>query len=120
MFGHVVFPSPPPITHRRNICAGRVTTQHLREADPPPHAGFSTPSHPSVLYLHGWNLEVGLLVQAVRHLEGRGAVHLPHAFQSDHVQLELGYQIEACGGGGGCRIMKISTSVLVAWRLISN
>lgn len=71
--------------HRSNICAGHVITQHLR----------TEPTQHPVLYLHGWNLEVGLLVEAVRHLEGRGAVHLPHAFQRDHVQLELGYQIEA-------------------------
>lgn len=50
----------------------------------------------SLLYLHGWNLEVSLPVQAVRHLEGGGTIHFPHAFQGDHVQLELGYQIKAC------------------------
>lgn len=52
----------------------------------------------SLLYLHGWNLEVSLPVQAVRHLEGGGTVHLPHALQGDHVQLELGYQIKTYEG----------------------
>lgn len=49
---------------------------------------------PSLLYLHGWNLEVGLPVEAVGHLEWSGAVHLSHTFHSDHIQLELGDQIK--------------------------
>lgn len=52
----------------------------------------------SLLYLHGWNLEVGLPVEAVRHLVGSGAVHLPDTLQRDHIQLELGYQIKSCEG----------------------
>lgn len=48
----------------------------------------------SLLYLHGWNLEVGFPVQAVGHLEGSGAVHLPHTFQGNHIQLELRDQIK--------------------------
>lgn len=51
-----------------------------------------------LLYLHGWNLEVRLPVQAVRHLKGGGAVHFPHTFQGDHIQLELGYQIKTYKG----------------------
>ncbi len=53
---------------------------------------------PSLLYLHGWNLEVGLPVKAVGHLEGSGAIHLPHTFQRDHIQLELGDQIKTYKG----------------------
>lgn len=49
---------------------------------------------PSLLYLHGWNLEVGLPVETVGHLMGSGTIHLPHTFQSDYIQLELGDQIE--------------------------
>lgn len=54
----------------------------------------ATPARRPLLYLHGWNLKVGLPVEAVGHLEGGGAVHLPHAFQGNHVQLELGDEIE--------------------------
>lgn len=93
-----------------NICAGPVITRHLHEettaASPTPYVCVCECVcvficfllNSSLLYSHGWNLEVGLPVEAVRHLEGRGAVHLPHTFQRDHVQLELGYQIEACKG----------------------
>ena len=49
------------------------------------------------LYLPGRNLEVGLLVEAVGHLEGGGALHLPHPLQRHHVQLELGDEVEAWG-----------------------
>lgn len=56
------------------------------------------PLKASLLYLHGWNLEVGLPVKAIRHLVGSGAVHLPYTLQRDHIQLELGYQIKSCEG----------------------
>lgn len=86
-----------------NICAGPVITQHLYEETTAAsqHACvcfYLFSFKPSLLYLHGWNLEVGLPVEAVRHLERSGAVHLPHTFQWDHIQLELGYQIKAYEG----------------------
>lgn len=51
-----------------------------------------------LLYLPGWNLEVGLLVEPVGHLEGGGALHLPDTFQGDHVQLKLGDQVKPWRG----------------------
>ena len=47
-------------------------------------------------YLHGRNLEVGLPVEAVGDLKGRRTLNLPHSFQRDHIQLELGDQIKTC------------------------
>lgn len=48
----------------------------------------------SLLYSHSWYLEVGLSVEAVRHLEGSGALHLPHTFQRYDIQLELSDEVE--------------------------
>lgn len=47
-----------------------------------------------LLYLHSWNLEVGLFVEVVGHLEVCGAIHFPHTFQGNNIQLELSDQIK--------------------------